>query len=329
MRPKDAKELIETCITAQQPVFLWGGPGIGKSDIVKSIAKEHEIPLIDFRALLYEPIDLRGLPSIAEGITKWNIPDFLPKEGEGIFFLDELNAAPQSMQAACYQLILDRKIGDYKLPDGWSIIAAGNRETDRGAAQRMQAPLANRFIHLTLEPDTDDWIQWAINNGIIIEILAFLRFRPNLLYAFDPAKSNEKAFPTPRSWAMLSRLLDNLNAPQVIRHNAILGMVGPAATAEFSGFLDIYRELPSIDSILLDPTSAPIPEKPAALYAVCTALARKASQHSIGRIIQYANRLRDEFSTLCILDCKRFAEKEIIHTREFIDWCCKHSDVLV
>jgi MoxR-like ATPase len=173
-------------ITEQQPVSIWGTPGIGKSAVVHQLAAERGIPLKDIRALLLDPVDLRGLPFVGkDGRSTWATADFLPQGGEGILFLDELNAAPAMVQASCYQLVLDRKLGEYTLPEGWAIVAAGNRDSDRAATTRMPTPLRNRFVHIDFEVDVQEWSEWAIQTGICPEVIAFIRFRPQLLNAFD------------------------------------------------------------------------------------------------------------------------------------------------
>lgn len=158
MKPSFMIEALRTLTKVNQPAFIWGPPGVGKSQLVAQVAAEQKKEMIDIRAVLLDPVDLRGLPHLGKDNTaRWATPDFLPQEGEGILFLDELNAAPPLVQAACYQLTLDRKIGEYTLPDGWSVLAAGNRETDRSVTSRMPSALANRFIHLDFVVDLDDW----------------------------------------------------------------------------------------------------------------------------------------------------------------------------
>jgi len=177
---------LRVLTAARQPVFIWAGPGCGKSSLVRQLATTLKLPLRDVRALLLDPVDLRGLPFLgSDGRSKWATPEFLPQDGAGILFLDELNAAPAMVQASCYQLVLDRKLGEYTLPDGWAIIAAGNRDSDRGATTRMPTPLRNRFVHLELEVDLQEWSEWAIQATIRPEVIAFLRFRPELLSVFD------------------------------------------------------------------------------------------------------------------------------------------------
>jgi MoxR-like ATPase len=150
-------------VAERQPVFIWGGPGVGKSAVVRQLAAELTVPLQDIRALLLDPGDLRGLPFLGkDGQTKWAAPGFLPHDGSGILFLDELNAAPAMVQASCYQLVLDRKLGEYTLPEGWAIVAAGNRDSYRAVTTRMPTPLRNRFVHLEFDVDLQEWSEWAI-----------------------------------------------------------------------------------------------------------------------------------------------------------------------
>ena len=153
MTPSQIFSALHTLLSAHQPVFLWGAPGVGKSQVVAKVAADRGMALRDIRAVLLDPVDLRGLPRLENGRAEWCPPAFLPgpdDSEQGIIFLDELNAAPPLVQAACYQLVLDRRIGEYRLPDGWSIIAAGNREKDKAVTHRMPSALANRMVHLEL-----------------------------------------------------------------------------------------------------------------------------------------------------------------------------------
>lgn len=326
MKPSRVKDALKTCIAAGQPTFIWGPPGVGKSDVVRQIAEELKRKIIDVRAVLLDPVDLRGLPMIENGEAQWCPPSFLPKgKTKGILFLDELNAAPPLVQAACYQLVLDRRIGEYVLPKDVIVIAAGNRETDRAVTSRMPSPLANRFVHLDFDVDLDDWISWGLNNGVRTEILAFQRFRPETLYNFDP-KKNDKAFATPRSITFLSRLMDANNGN--LDFDLAKGAVGEGYAAEFIGFLNIYKKLPDPAMVIMAPTKAAVPDDPATLYAICGAVAQKASEQNMKNVVTYANRLPDEFSVLLIRDCVNRDEK-LVNTRAFIEWTSKHSDILI
>lgn len=324
MKASAVSRALQILVNARQPVFLWGGPGLGKSSVVRQLAQSLAVPLQDVRALLLDPVDLRGLPFLGnDGRSKWATPEFLPRDGEGILFLDELNAAPAMVQASCYQLVLDRKLGEYALPDGWSIIAAGNRDSDRAATTRMPTPLRNRFVHLEFEVDTQEWSEWAIQAGARPEVIAFLRFRPELLSAFD---RDATAFPSPRSWEFVSRILET-GPERSIEHELFAGAVGAGAATEFSAFLRMFRELPSIDAILLNPQSEPVPDSANAQYAIASALARCASDTNFDRVCQYLDRMPTEFSVLCVRDAT-LREPAVRHTSGYVKWAVQNHHAI-
>lgn len=245
--------------------MLWGPPGVGKSSIVAQTARKYGIGFIDVRLSQLAPTDLRGLPVPQDGVSRWYPPEFLPREGEGILFLDELNMAPPTMQGMAQQLILDRKVGSYELPEGWFVWAAGNRKEDRAAVFDMPAPLANRFIHLEVAPDFESFKRYGFQAGIHERILAFLAFRPGLLHQMD---AKRPAWPSPRSWEMASTLLKaGLD---------IAPVVGEAAAAELEAFGQVYEVLPELTEILEGHSSRPFPEEPSARYALTMGLALRA-----------------------------------------------------
>ncbi len=324
MKASAVSSALRCLVAARQPVFLWGGPGVGKSAIVRQLAEYLKVPLQDVRALLLDPVDLRGLPSItSDGKSKWSTPEFLPQNGEGILFLDELNAAPAMVQASCYQLVLDRQLGEYTLPDGWAILAAGNRESDRAVTTRMPTPLRNRFVHLEFEVDLQEWSEWAIRAGVRPEVIAFLRFRSELLGQFD---RDANAFPSPRSWEFVSKIL-NSRPGTAVEHELFAGAVGAGAATEFSAFLRMYRELPSIDAILLNPDRESVPDNAAAQYAVASALARYASDSNFDRVCQYLKRMPTEFNVLCVRDASLIAPA-IHSTAAYTRWAVENNHVL-
>ncbi len=324
MNPKQIIEALKTVISIKQPAFLWGSPGIGKSQIVKQVANEMKLKVEDIRAVLLDPVDLRGLPYLKDGKASWAIPEFLPTEGEGVLFLDELNAAPPLVQAACYQLVLDRKLGNYEVPEGWAVIGAGNNESDKAIVHRMSTALSNRFTHIEFDIDLNDWVSWALNNKIMIEIVGFLRFRPELLHDFDP-KKNEKAFPSPRAWEFVSKIL-SANPSKEIEYELLKGTIGEGAAGELIAFLQIFRTLPNPDTILLNPQSGNVPSDPATLYALCGALAKKATEQTFNRIMEYGSRLPREFTVLLVRDSIE-NDKQICNTRAFIEWTTENSDI--
>ncbi|MCJ2163372.1 MULTISPECIES: MoxR family ATPase [unclassified Pseudodesulfovibrio] len=326
MNSRQIDKSLRTLIPLRQPVFLWGAPGVGKSQVVAQVAGDLGLELIDIRAVLLDPVDLRGLPSVKGDVAHWNPPSFLPTGGEGVLFLDELNAAPPLVQAACYQLVLDRKVGEYMLPDGWTVIAAGNRETDRAVTHRMPSALANRFVHLDFSVDVNTWLEWAEGMEFPEEILAFIRFRPNLLHDFEP-KKNEKAFPSPRSWEFAARIIASTPDPDV-ELSLLKGTIGPGAAAEFAGFSRMFRQLPDPDAVINHPTTAVIPEEPATLYALCEALAKRAGDKTADSIITYASRLPSEFGVLLVRDAVK-THRPVVESPAFSCWATANSDVLL
>lgn len=307
--------------------MIWGPPGVGKSDIVRQAASSISRVVADVRALLLDPVDLRGLPSVKNGVTNWNIPSFLPTDGEGILFLDELPAAPPMTQGALYQLVLDRKIGDYILPPDWAIVAAGNREQDGAVSHRMPTALRNRFMHVELDADISDWSEWAVAGGSVeTVVIAFLRSRPELLHKFD---KNDRAFPTPRSWTMVSRILQGRTPrTQNVEHAMIAGTVGEGAAVEFSAYLRLFRDLPSPDEILLNPKTAIIPKNAATLYAVASAIARFVTVSNIHRACEYFDRLPAEYGVLGIKDAIT-RDRGLTKTDAYVKWAIKNKDVLM
>jgi AAA domain (dynein-related subfamily) len=285
-------QLVDTKIMLS--VMLWGAPGVGKSSIVAQTAKAFDLEFVDVRLSQLAPTDLRGLPVPENGVSKWYPPEFLPTSGKGILFLDELNMAPPTMQGMAQQLILDRKVGSYTLPDGWFIWAAGNRKEDRASVFDMPAPLANRFLHLEVEPDLESFKLYGFTADIHEHILAFLAFRPQLLHALD---SKHPAWPSPRSWEMASKLL---NAGLEIS-----AVVGAGAAAEFAAFLVVYGKIEDLTPVL-DGSNFQIefPEEPASRYATVMALvmAVETAEQGNNAFLWLADRARPEWVQLFAVD---------------------------
>ena len=335
MKPSELYEALHALISERVPLHVWGACGVGKSQIVSQVAADRKCDFLDIRAVQLDPVDLRGLPRISADRAEWVPPKFLPLDGEGILFLDELTSAPQMTQAGCYQLVLDRKLGEYRLPDGWVVIAAGNPASERGVHFSMPRPLRNRFVHLDLEPDFMDWCKWAVKAGIRPEIIAFLRFKPALLHDPD-ATSDVNAWPTPRSWEMASNVLSGFARRQQsgffagtteLEAQLLEGTIGEAATTELVAFLRLFRQLPSIDEILLNPDAAPLPDEPSARIAIATALGRALTDHSIPKGIRYLDRMPTEMRVLAMRDAAA-RDRAITHTPEFVRFGVEHAEVL-
>jgi hypothetical protein len=293
---------LAALLPTKRPVYLWGPPGVGKSSLVHAAAAKLGLAVVDLRAVLLDPVDLRGLPRLDGDTARWCPPAFLPADGQGVLFLDELAQAPPLVQAACLQLTLDRTLGDYRLPDGWAVAAAGNRPEDRAGGHRLIAPLLNRFVHLDLEACPDEWQEWALGAGVAPEVRAFLRYRPALLFQFDPLVP-ARSFPTPRSWEFVGQVV--ARAPAELLLPLVAGCVGEGPAAEFVGFLRLARALPDLDDALRRPESAPVPREPAVLYALAGALAercRSAAPPLLANVVTYAGRLPDEFAVLAVRD---------------------------
>jgi len=322
------------------PVMLWGPPGVGKSQIVAQAATRHNVPVIDIRLSQMEPTDLRGIPFRVGDNVEWAIPSLLPdtkRHGEaGILFLDEITSAPPSVSAAAYQLILDRRLGAYEVPAGWVIVAAGNRQGDRGVTYTMPAPLANRFSHYEVETHLDDWVAWAYRHDIDERVIAFLRFRPELLFDFDPAH-NPVAFPSPRSWEFAHRALKKfMDLPQ-LRLGGLQACVGPAAGIELNAFVDNLDNMPDLDAILRGEEVA-VPKAIDIQYAVAAALVGRAIKAQDtddamtvhGHILDYAQRFRDrEMGVMLVSDMQRAIGNDLFKVPQFMQWAKRIGDVLL
>ncbi|QOR62789.1 AAA family ATPase [Sulfurovum sp. ST-21] len=311
MKASNITKVIDKLIDRQLPVFVWGAPGIGKSSIVKQIAEYKELEFLDLRLSLLDPTDLKGIPffnaKTQEGV--WAKPSFLPSDpdSKGILFLDEINTAPPAVQASAYQLILDRKVGEYELPKGWSIIAAGNRENDRGVVYRMPPPLANRFVHFEMEVDFDDWKAWAYSAGIESAIIGYLAYDKSMLFTFDPT-SNEKAFATPRSWEYVDSIVKSGIDTDLIL-DSISGAVGREAAVGYSSFKKVMKQLPDLNTILDGTLTELEEEDPKVLMALAiglvNALRENPSDEAIEHVLDFSLQLPGEFAIMLVKDMQQ------------------------
>lgn len=285
--PNKAKKSILRAFSKKRPIFLWGPPGIGKSDIIGQItnglSKSH---LIDIRLSLWDPTDIKGIPyySANDNTMAWAPPAELPTEEFAaqfdniVLFLDEMNSAAPAVQAAAYQLILNRRVGQYKLPDNVLIVAAGNREADKGVTYRMPAPLANRFVHLELAVDFDDWFQWAVDNDIHQDVVGYLTFSKKDLYDFDP-KSPSRSFATPRSWSFVSELLED-DDDENTTTDLVSGAVGEGLAVKFSAHRKIASSLPNPTDILDGKVTDMNTKEISAMYSLTVSLCYELKEAS-------------------------------------------------
>jgi hypothetical protein len=327
-----ARECVLACYRKRQPVMLTGKPGMGKTAMIESICRDEQLSFIDFRLALRDPVDVGGMrvPDTKTGLMKWYQPSELPdvkRHGEkGLLTLDEINAVPMSLQVVAYGIIQERRIGDWHMPEGWSTIALGNHLTDRAGAQRMSTALANRFLHLNVEPDLDSWIKQYGAEHVDARYVAFLRFRPNLFHVM-PDSPDEKAFPSARSHTAAAQFIDE---PAAVRLHLFSGAIGNAAAGELEAFLRVFERLPTIDQILTDPNGAKLPDEhdPATQYAVVGAIARNMTRKTIGPFMQYASRLPREFQIVAMHDATK-RDESLTRTAEYGQWAVANSDMVL
>jgi len=334
------EEFKSTLTGHHTPAMIWGPPGVGKSQLVDQVAKAHNRPMIDIRLSQMEPSDLRGIPFRDGNKVEWAVPSMLPNEElhgkEGILFLDEITSAPPSVSAAAYQLILDRKLGDYQVPDGWAIFAAGNRQGDRGVTYSMPAPLANRFSHYEFDINLDDWVLWAYQHDIDERVIAFLRFRPDLLFDFDPAH-NPVAFPSPRSWEFVHRALHKFQSKPQLFLGALQACVGPAAGIELNAFIDNLDHMPDLDDIVKG-ENVTVPKEIDLQYAVAAALVGRAikakdsenANQTYSNILKYASSFsQKEMGVMLVSDMHRAIGEVLFEVEEFAVWAEAISDIML
>lgn len=324
------KALAQFCaIDNREPLMIWGQPGAGKSEAIQQLALDNNAELVDIRLSQYDSVDLRGIPvPMDNGLTVWHAPATLPFMGNKAFpddrtiilFLDEINSAAPSVAAVAYQLINDRRVGEHVLKDNVRVIAAGNREGDRGVTNRMPTPLANRFTHVEVEVDAEAWIEWAMDNGIHPLFVAFFKFRPALITTFDPA-SPEKSFATPRTWGKAEKYY-TAEVPEEVKLAAIIGAVGNGPGHEFLGFTKIWQDMPDLDKIIKDPLKAELPEGVGMSYAVAVGLSGKMTLKNAEAVHTYLDRLSPEY-VVCAWTLAVRRDKALCTTDTFVSQYAK------
>lgn len=350
MKANAIVESIKTAYRAKRPIYVHGQPGGGKSELVKQAADELNCELRDVRASQLESVDLRGLPFIADGTTNWSTPNFLPpmyvvnertdklevNMTHGILFLDELNQANQSTQAASYQLILDRRLGDYILPANWVVVAAGNRAIDRAIANKMGSALKNRFVHVEMEVDNEEWLKWAAKANIHPAILGYIRFRPTGLNDLANVGNEGKkrmeaalegnAFATPRSWYFASEIIKAGPHPD-IEYDLLKGTVGEANVADFTAFLRVYRNLPDLDDVIKNPDKHEVPKDPATRYALATGLACRCTTKNVDNVLKFVGKMPAEFQVMVVKDAQT-RDWSLTATKAYTVWLASNSHLM-
>lgn len=310
--------------------FILGAPGGGKSACAREIVAELSIPqerVIEFTASLRDPVDVLGVPNTHGEFTRWVPPQefYTIRKGQGpcALILEELSDAPVPMQNALCGVIYDRRAGQLPLSENLFIIATGNRTEDKSGANRITSKLANRTRRFDFMENLDDWTEWALEHDIDPVLIQFLRFRPALLSDFV---ADRFANPTPRAWERVNLIPDSLD--ESLFFDNVAGEVGEGAAAEFTGFRRIYMGLPDVDSVLLDPKNAKVPDDPATLYALTGAIARKATKDNFSRVSEYLGRLPSEFNVMATRDAIKL-QPDIKFSKSFLEWASKYSEVLM
>lgn len=337
MKAKELTKLLEKTIPASLPVLITGAPGIGKSDIVAQAARAAHADIIISHPAISDPTDAKGLPWPVAGGEEATFLPFgelaraLKAERQTVWFLDDLGQASPAVQASFMQLLLARRVNGHTLPDCVTFVAASNRRTDRAGVSGILEPVKSRFAAIIeLEAAIDDWCGWAFNHNIPTSLIAFLRYRPELLSKFEPS-ADLKNSPSPRTWAHLARL-EALGLPRAVESVAFAGAVGEGAAAEYLAFRAMSKSLVTADQILIDPDGAPIPGKPSELYAVSVALAARLNETTLARGARYCERLTDaqkgEFAALTLRDAF-YRNPAIRNTDAFVRLSCGPLGTLI
>lgn len=313
----------------KQSVNILGAPGGGKTSLCYELAKRLNIPedrVWVNHAPLADPVDFRGVPSTGEGVTRWNPPydlhRFRQGTGKGLIIHDDMAQASVQVKNVLGNLLLARRIDEVELDDQVLQVCTGNRQQDRAGTTRNPSQVDNRLLHLELDTSLDVWCRWALAKGIDPLLVAFMRLRPALLHDFKP---DRHANPTPRTWEMVGTSLDPA-MPRAAYLEACAGLVGEGAAAEWVGARDLMGKMPSIDGIMMQPATAPIPSEAAILYAVATALSLRANATDFTRMMDYINRMPKEFAVLTVKEAFN-RDKSIASSKGFLDWSIENQDM--
>ena len=324
MKPSEIKTFLSAAIKNLLPVLITGAPGIGKSDIVAQAADDASADLILSHPAVADPTDAKGLPWVVDGHATFlpfgELQRAIDASKPTVWFLDDLGQASPAVQASFMQLLLARRVNGHNLSEHVTFIAATNRRTDRAGVSGVLEPVKSRFGSIVeLTADVDDWCRWAIDRDIAPELIAFLRFKPDLLCAFT-ANADLTNSPVPRTWSHVARIM-GLGLPAGIQHAAFAGAVGEGAATEFTAFLRLYAELPSVDQVLIDPDSVKMPKQPSSLYALAGAIAHRTNKGNFARVARFIDRMiaegHGEFGVLTVRDAMQ-RDSTITQTQAFV-----------
>lgn len=312
--------------------FVVGKPGGGKSSLARSIVASLGINparVTEFNPSLRDPVDIMGVPDVKGEFVKWKAgEEFYRIRDDGTdepcaLIIEELSDANQAMQNPLCRVILDRYAGELKLHPNLFILATGNSTEHKSGASRMTTKLGNRMQTLQYDENLDAWCDWALEAGIDVTLIQFMRFKPGLLSDFNPDRSIN---PTPRSWEMVNSVSTSLPDDQYLAH--VVGCVGEGPAVEYVAFKRIMDRLPNMDQVMLEPDTCTIPTDPATLYAFVGALAHRATKDNFNRICTICSRLKPEFSVMLVNDAQKL-KPEIKSTQSFTKWAIANASVLL
>lgn len=339
VKASQAKRMLVHYIKAQLVPILTGSPGVGKSDIIRSVAKEFNLKVIDFRLAQCDPTDLLGFPQIKgnkAGYTPMEtfplVGDPLPLDEDGnemkgwLLFFDELTTAMPAIQAAAYQILLDKTVGQHKLHKNVAMVAAGNLMTDNAIVSEMSTALQSRLVHMELSVDSNEWIEWAYDAGIDHKITDFIKFKPSMLYSFKPDHT-DKTYASPRTWEFANRLLNQIDVDNQDAVPLMSGTLSEGVAREFITFCKIYDKLPSIKAIIANPKVIDVPKEPSILFALTGSLANNADENNIGALLEYSSRMSPEFQVVMARETIR-RNKKLMSAPAMVKWISNVSSDL-
>lgn len=335
--PAQAPELIMDILVAGLVPMLTSSPGLGKSDIIRQIAKDQNLKVIDVRLAQSDPTDMNGFPFPNKDIGKAEYmpmdtfpieSDPIPKNYSGwLLFLDEMNSGNKATQAAAYKLILDRMVGKHHLHKNVAIVAAGNLVTDKAIVNTLSTAMQSRLIHLQLGVDTKAWFSWAIKNQIDHRIISYLKFKPEALHMFDP-NHNDHTFACGRTWEFLSRIIKPWATLEQRKLPLLAGTISEGAGREFFTYCKIYKSLPTISDITNNPTTTPIDSEPSISLALSGLCAHHITKTNADNIMKFVSRLGIEFQILCLQQVMA-KDRSMLENEAIIEWTNKNSQALL
>lgn len=344
IKPSQLKDVLETCLRSVRAnpkkglvPFITAAPGVGKSTIIADFAAAQGLAFFDTRLAYAAPTDIRGLPYLNRTdannpFMEFAIPGEYPKTPGNVWTLDEFSCASKIVQNASLQLLLDKCIGNYQVPDDTLVVLAGNRRVDRANIETLSSAVQNRLMEVALEVSHDEWTDWALNNGVHEMVIAYLQMCPGHLSDFDGASWKGGAFASPRSWEFVSNLLHNSPGDVAVRIAMIAGLIGPAIGTQFNAFCSVYDNLPDVNAILLNPDTADVPSEPSVQYALATALANKSTAKNFDRVLRYSDRMPKAIDVLTVklaIRGNQTGPNSPVKNPAFTKWANKNGNVIL